>query len=298
MKSEFTEAWDKMMEKLGNWLDTLILGLPNLAIAAVVFAATLLVSKYISRLTLRLLGRSSLQDSMKNLISRLVSVMVILFGLFLVLGILNLSRTLNTILAGAGVAGLAVGLALQGALANTYSGIVLSYVKYVKFGDWIETNGYEGEVVNIDLRSVTLRQPDNNMVYIPNKQVVENAIKNYSTTSQSRVILDCGVAYDSDLEQVRDLVIETIVGCFDEVENGEDIIFLYTEFASSSINFQIRFWIESTSALQVARARTEAMIAIKKAFDREGITIPFPIRTLEFSKPLRIEGPGPAENDS
>lgn len=294
MKSEFAEAWDKMIGKLDSWMNDLIMNLPNLVVAAVVFAGTILLSKYISRLTLRLLGRSSMQDSMKNLISRLVSVIVILFGLFLVLGILNLSRTLNTILAGAGVAGLAVGLALQGALANTYSGIVLSYVKYVKFGDWIETNGYEGEVVNIDLRSVALKQPDNNMVYIPNKLVVENPIKNYSTTSQSRVILECGVSYASDLEKVRDLVIETIVGCFEEVENGEDIIFLYTEFASSSINFQTRFWIQSTSALEVARARTEAMIAIKKAFDREGITIPFPIRTLEFSKPIRIEGPDPA----
>ncbi|MBC2837873.1 mechanosensitive ion channel family protein [Robiginitalea sp. SC105] len=289
MESEFAQAWGKMKEKLLGWVDTLILNLPNFLIALVVFIISVILSKYISRAVDKLLQRSSMQDSMRNLISRLVSIVVILLGLFLVLGILNLSRALNTILAGAGVAGLAVGLALQGALANTYSGIVLSYVKYIKFGDWIHTNGYEGEVVNIDLRSVTLRQPDNNMVYIPNKIVVENPIKNYSTTAQSRVILSCGVGYSSDLEQVRQVVQETIVQTFEEVGSAEDIIFLYTEFGSSSINFETRFWIESTSALQVANSKTRAMIAIKGAFDSEGINIPFPIRTLDFSGPLRVE---------
>jgi small conductance mechanosensitive channel len=211
---------------------------------------------------------------------------VVLLGLFLILGILNLDKTLNTVLAGAGVAGLAVGLALQGALANTYSGIVLSYVKYIKFGDWIETNDYEGEVVDIDLRAVTIKQVDNNLVYIPNKMVVENPIKNYSTTAQSRVILECGVAYDSDLNTVRDLVKKTIADNFDVVENKEDVLFLYREFGDSSINFETRFWIDSTSALEVAKAKTEAMILIKAAFDENGIEIPFPIRTLDMPEKL------------
>ena len=204
------------------------------------------------------------------------------------MGILNLSKALNTVLAGAGVMGLAVGLALQGALANTYSGIVLSYIKHIKFGDWIESNGFEGEVVDLDLRSVTLKQPDNNLVFIPNKLVVENPIKNYSTTAQSRVILECGVGYSSDLESVRNLVKKTILEKFEVVEAKEDIIFLYQEFGDSSINFEVRFWINSTSALEVAKAKTDAMIALKKAFDKNDIEIPFPIRTLNFPEELGV----------
>ncbi len=165
-----------MIEKLESWLDVMVIGLPNFLIAMVVFVIAILLSKYTSSLSMRLLDQSKLQESMKNLIARIVSIVVILFGIFLVLGILNLSKALNTILAGAGVVGLAVGLALQGALANTYSGIVLSYVKYIKFGDWIQSNGYEGEVVDINLRSVSLKQADNNMVYIPNKLVVESPL--------------------------------------------------------------------------------------------------------------------------
>lgn len=287
MIAQFSDAWAKMLDKLQSWLDIMVISLPNFLIALIVFVTSLILSKYISNLSLRLLDRSKLQRSMKNLISRIVSIVVILFGMFLVLGILDLSKTLNTILAGAGVVGLAIGLALQGALANIYSGIVLSYVKFIKFGDWIQSNGYEGEVVDIDLRSVSLKQPDNNMVYIPNKLVVENPIKNFSTTAQSRVILTCGVAYSTDLRFAKKVVQETIADSFDSI-NAEDVLFIYREFGDSSINFETRFWIDSTSALELARAKSIAIIAIKEAFDKNNITIPFPIRTLDFPMPLTI----------
>ncbi|WP_396636836.1 mechanosensitive ion channel family protein [Maribacter sp. R77961] len=289
MTNQFSKAWSKMIEKIDAWFDALIVNLPNIIIAVLVFTISLVVSRYISKLVTKILSNTKLQASMRSLLSKLASIIVVLLGLFLVLGILNLSKALNTILAGAGVVGLAVGLALQGALANTYSGIVLSFIKHIKFGDWVESNGFEGEVVDLDLRSVTLKQPDNNLVYIPNKMVVENPIKNYSTTAQSRVILQCGVGYSSDLEAVRKLVKKTILENFDAVENKEDIIFLYQEFGDSSINFETRFWINSTSALEVAKAKTEAMIAIKKVFDKNNINIPFPIRTLNFPENLKIE---------
>ncbi|MDC6389030.1 mechanosensitive ion channel [Maribacter sp. PR1] len=288
MNEKFSEAWSKMIEKLEDWFDALILNLPNIIIAIVVFGFTVIISRYISKGVARLLEKTKLQASMRSLLSKIASIAIVLLGLFLVLGILNLSKALNTVLAGAGVVGLAVGLALQGALANTYSGIVLSYIKHIKFGDWIESNGFEGEVIDLDLRSVTLKQPDNNLVFLPNKLVVENPIKNYSTTAQSRVILGCGVGYESDLTFVRDLVKKTILKNFESIEQKDDIIFLYEEFGDSSINFETRFWIKSTSALEVAKAKTEAMISVKKAFDENGINIPFPIRTLDFPQQLKI----------
>ncbi|RZT00043.1 mechanosensitive ion channel family protein [Aquimarina brevivitae] len=288
MKEKLVNAWSKMLEKLESWLDNFIVNLPNILIAVVVFIIVIIISKYLSKLIARLLNRTNLQKSMKNLISKMVSIFIILMGLFLILGILNLSKTLNTILTGAGIAGLAVGLALQGALANTYSGIILSYIKKVKFGDWIESNGFEGEIVDIDLRLVTIKQVDNNLVYLPNKMVIENPIKNYSTTSQSRVILGCGVGYESDLRFVKKLVIDTIVSKFDVVEEKEEVLFLWKEFGDSSINFELRFWIDSTSALEVAKAQSEAVMVIKEIFDENDINIPFPIRTLDFPKKFTL----------
>lgn len=259
MKNQFVEAWSKMIEKLLSWIDAIILNIPNIIIAIIVFAIAIIISKYVNRFTIRILDKGKMQQSMKNVIAKLMAVLTILLGLFLILGILDLSKALNTLLAGAGVAGLAVGLALQGAMANTYSGIILSYIKFVKLGDWIESNGFEGEIVNIDLRAVTLKQIDNNLVSIPNKKVVENSIKNFTRTEQSRVILNCGIGYESDLEFVRKLAVETITA-----------------------NFEVRYWINSTSGLEVAKSKTEAIIVLKKAFDENNINIPFPIRTLNI----------------
>lgn len=282
MKNQFLEAWSKMVDKLMSWIDAIIINIPNILIAVIVFITAIFISKYVNKLTLKILNKGKLQKSMKEVIAKLMAIITILLGLFLILGILDLSKTLNTLLAGAGVAGLAVGLALQGAMANTYSGIILSYIKFVKIGDWIESNSFEGEIINIDLRAVTLKQVDNNLVYIPNKQVVENPIKNYSRTQQSRVILNCGVGYESDLEFVKKLAIETITKHFDSVDNKEEVIFLYREFGDSSINFELRYWINSTSGLEVAKSKTEAIILLKKAFDKNNINIPFPIRTLDI----------------
>ncbi len=284
MNDKLINAWNKMYEKLESWLDILVVNLPNILIAIFVFIIALIASKYISKLARRILDRSRLQPSMKNLISKFISIAVVIIGLFLILGILNLDKALNTILAGAGVAGLAVGLALQGALANTYSGIILSYIKHIKFGDWIETNDIEGEVIDIDLRAVTIKQVDNNLVYIPNKLVVDNPIKNYSTTAQSRVILECGVGYESDLRFVEKLTKETIVTNFEAVQKKDDVLFLWRAFGDSSINYELRFWINSTSALEVAKAKSETMMLMKEAYDQNNINIPFPIRTLDFPK--------------
>lgn len=289
MKERLESAWDKMIEQLGSWLDVIVVSLPNIIIALIVFAGSFFLSRYVNSLMLRLFAKSSMQGTVKRVSARLISVTVILAGLFLALGILNLNKVLTSLLAGAGVAGLAIGLALQGTIANTFSGIVLSFVDYIKMGDWVDCSDYSGEVVDIDLRTVTIREKDNNLVSIPNKMVIENPIKNYSVTSKTRVSVSCGVAYDSDLEFVQDLVIKTISEKFESVKNKEEVIFFYTEFDSSSINFETRFWINSTTGLQTSKAKGNAIIAIKKAFDANGITIPFPIRTIDFSNKLDVK---------
>lgn len=286
MKVSFKEAVDKMLTKLESWLDTIVLNIPNIIVAIIVFTLVIIISKYVNKLMKKLLTKTSLQLSMRRVIARFAAIAIIALGLFLVLGILDLGKTLNTILAGAGVLGLAVGLALQSALANTYSGIVLSYIKNIKNGDWIETNDFEGEVIDINFRATTLRQKDNNLVYIPNKLVVENPVKNYSSTPQSRVILECGVAYGSNLRDVKSLTIKTIIDNFEVPETDEDVLFLYRGFGDSSINYEIRFWINSSSGLEVAKAKSEAMMFIKEAYDAAKIEIPFPIRTLNLGNQL------------
>ena len=104
-----------------------------------------------------------------------------------------------------------------------------------------------------------------------------------------RVFLECGVGYESDLEKVEQLTKDVIAKTFDQVEKPEDVEFYYTEFGDSSINYLCRFWIDAESMLEKLRAKTKAIIEIKKAYDKEGINIPFPIRTLQFDNKLSVK---------
>ncbi|MBF8149519.1 mechanosensitive ion channel family protein [Winogradskyella sp. F6397] len=289
MKEQFNKSLENLIDKLIRWFNTIIENIPNFILAILVMIAAYFTAKYISKLVVKLVGKKVEQDSIKKAIARVSAVVVVTLGLFVALGVLNLSKALTSLLAGAGVVGLAIGLALQGTLANTFAGLMLSFRKKIQIGHWVETTGYSGEVIDINLKDFTLKEADNNLVIIPNKTILENPLKNYSLTTRMRVFLECGVGYESDLEKVEQLTKQVIANSFDQVKSADDVEFYYTEFGDSSINYLCRFWIEAESMLAKLRAKTTAIIEIKKAYDKEGINIPFPIRTLEFNNKLNLQ---------
>jgi small conductance mechanosensitive channel len=287
LTGQFAESYDSVIDKVEGWVNSLILNLPNLIVAVVVFILAYVLSGIIRRYLKRLLKGRIEQDSLRNLIATVTSIVIIAAGLFIALSVLKLDTFLKSLLAGAGVAGLAIGLALQSSLSNTFSGIYLSVKDIMNIGDWVETNGYAGTVHEMNLRNTVIKEPDNNLVMIPNRLVVENPFKNYGLTKQIRVILTCGVAYDSDLQFVEDLAKQAISEHFHEDESKE-IEFHWLEFGDSSINFQVRFWIDASVKINILEARSKAIKVIKKAFDQEGIDIPFPIRTLYAPKGFKV----------
>lgn len=288
------ESIKGVWNKLAAWLDSLILNLPNFILALLVFLLFLLAAKYIGKLFDNLLSHKVKHNSIRSITVKIFKVIVVLIGFFIALGLLNLDTILTSVLAGAGVVGLAIGLALQGTLNNTFSGIILSFLPEIQIGDWIENNGYAGTVVEINLRSIIIKEADNNYVIIPNSQVIDAPFKNFSRTPRSRVMVDCGVAYDSDLEFVRDLTLKTIVELFPQY-GIEEVEFMYKEFGDSSINFVVRFWTDVSKNRDILIARSQAIIAIKKVFDQYGINIPFPIRTIDFTNKLSLDKPSSEE---
>lgn len=289
MKNTMSTAFSDLVDKLQGWLSAIIQNIPNLILAIIVMAASYFVARYTRKFVLKLVQKQVDQKSIANIIAKISAVVVVVAGLFLALGILNLSKMLTSLLAGAGVAGLAIGLALQGTLSNTFAGVVISFRKRIQLGNWVETNGYSGEVIDVNLKEFVLKEADNNIVVIPNKMILENPLKNYSLTTRMRVFLECGVGYESDLEEVQQLTKNVIANTFDQVESPDDVEFYYTEFGDSSINYLCRFWIDAESMLEKLRAKTKAIIEIKKAYDKAGINIPFPIRTLEFNNKLSFD---------
>ncbi|MGB3776439.1 MAG: mechanosensitive ion channel family protein [Leeuwenhoekiella sp.] len=274
---------DKLIEKLQGWGEAFILKLPNFIVAIIVFVLFWIIAKYVSKFIRNVLMRGVNQQSIKVMAGKTSFAITVLIGFFLALGIMDLDKVLTSVLAGAGVVGLAIGLALQGTLSNTFSGVLLSFLPQLQLGDWVESNGFAGFVEDINLRSVILKESDNNLVVIPNSNIVDSPFKNYSRTKRSRVFINCGVGYESDLEQVRDLTLKTLSEIFESIDK-EEIEFFYQEFGDSSINFVARFWTDVSKKRDVLVAQNKAIIAIKKAFDANDINIPFPIRTLDFGK--------------
>ena len=270
-----------MLERLGEWLDTAITNLPNMVLAIVVFTIAYWLSQNVRHWVERPLRRFVKQTSIRTLAANIASILVVAFGLFLALGILNLDTVLKSLLAGAGVAGLAVGLALQGTIANTFSGVFLAIKDIINVGDFVETNGYSGKVEEITLRNTKIRETDNNIVIIPNKMVLDNPFKNYGLTRKIRVSVECGVSYDADLDYVQQLAKDSIKDAFPQ-EFGDSVEFHYLSFGDSAINFQVRFWLPAKFKLTTLEARSKAIIALKNTFDQNNIEIPFPMRTLHI----------------
>ncbi|MDO6596735.1 mechanosensitive ion channel family protein [Oceanihabitans sp. 2_MG-2023] len=297
MKAQLETAIKALIEKLQGWFTTAVEMLPNLLLAILVMTVAYFTAKYINKFVTKLVSKKVEQDSISKIIGKIAAVAIVVAGLFLALGILDLGKTLTSLLAGAGVVGLAVGLALQGTLSNTFAGLVLSFKKKIEIGHWVETNGYSGEVIDINLKDFTLKEADNNMVIIPNKTILENPLKNYSLTTRMRVMLECGVGYESDLEKVEKLTKQTIANIFSQVKDPNEVEFYFTEFGGSSINYLCRFWIDADSALEKLKSKSKAIIEIKKAYDKENINIPFPIRTLQFDNKLALQKSGTLQEE-
>lgn len=278
MKDQLSISLSNLYAKLISWFDSIVLNLPNAVLAIFVFFISYYLSKRISRKIVALLKNRVKESSIRNLIGSFVSVAIVCFGIILVLGIFDLDKALNSLIAGAGVTGLAISLALQGTLANTFAGIALSIKDNINIGDYIESNGFSGTVEDISLRDTKIRTSDNNLVIIPNNTISSNPYKNFSLTKDLRLILESGVGYESDLRRVEQTTIDLVNEHFpyrkDETE------FNYLSFGDSAINFQLRFWIKATDKVTLTRVRSDAIIIIKEHFEKEAINIPYPTTTI------------------
>ncbi len=285
MKDKFSiqDSIGKLWDKMDAWLDAIILKLPNIVLAILTMVVFYFIAKGVRNLLKKYLLRHIGQVSIQSIVEKSVFIGVILIGFFTALSVLDLDKVLTSILAGAGVLGLAIGLALQGTLSNTVGGFMLSFMPDIRINDSIKNGDASGIVQEISLRNIVIKTPENYITVIPNSKFVDGAFTNYSLTDRGRIAVNCGVGYESNLQAVEDLTVK-IIGENFEQGNGEGVEFFFTEFGDSSINFMVRFWTDVTGFKQEHAARHKAIKLIKQHFDGNDINIPFPIRTLDFGK--------------
>lgn len=296
---DVTSATKLVETKLFAWVRKFIKLLPNLALAAVIAVLSWLLARLVRKLIANLMGRVTDSRNLNRLVSNCVYLVVLLIGVFGSLSVLHLDKTVTSILAGAGILGLALGFAFQDIAANFLSGVIMAVQRPIRTGELIGTGEHLGVVEHIDLRTTELRNMEGIQVIIPNKEIFQKPLLNYTRNGTRRVDLIVGVSYGDDLENVERVTKEAVKGIGDLVPDKEVELF-YREFGGSSINYVVRFWIEASSNKHYNDMRSRAIKAIKAAYDKEGISIPFPIRTLDFGikggeKLDAMLGRGPSE---
>lgn len=278
---DFSKAYNLVFDKLDSWLKVAISMLPNLVIALITGIIFYVLARLIRKMVDKLLRKVTDNLAIIHLIESIAGIMVASIGLFIMLSILKLNNTVTTLLTGAGIIGLALGFAFQDIAANFISGVILSIRHQFRVSDVIKTNDFYGTVEKLNLRNTLIQTPQGQLVYIPNKMVFESPLINYSQTGLRRIDLEVGVSYGDDLEKVKKVAVEAVKK-IDGLARGKTVELFYGAFGNSSINFTIRFWVPFRLIPDYLKIQSEAIILIKKAFDENDITIPFPIRTLDF----------------
>lgn len=281
MDFQIADAVSILTDKLETWLKQLIELLPNFVLAIVVAMLFFFVAKLVRNLAGKVLGRVSPNQAINNLLVTVIYVAVVAIGILIALRVVALDGAVTSLLAGVGIVGLALGFAFQDIAANFISGIIIAVGQPFRVGDIIKTGDYFGTVTTINLRTTTIRTFQAIEVLVPNKNLLEDAVENYTNTRDRRVDLAVGVSYGDDLERVKQLTLEAVKG-LDCIVRPNDTTLFYTGFGDSSINFSVRFWARSARQPDFLEAQSDAIVAIKKVFDENDITIPFPIRTLDF----------------
>ncbi len=208
-------------------------------------------------------------------------------ALFAVAALRESGFEIGVMLGAAGILTVALGFASQTSASNIISGLFLLTERPFELGNFIEVDGVRGEVVSIDLLSVKLRTLENLYMRIPNETLIKSTLTNFSRFPIRRLDLPVGVAYGEDLKRVNAVLIDVVNGNARCMEEPAPFV-LMQQFGASSIDLQLSFWVRREDVREV---RSEVLFAVKAAFDREDIEIPFPHMSLyagKHSEPIPV----------
>lgn len=277
----YRELITEVTQTLSGWGEAFFSRLPHLVMAALILVLSYFLGKLARRGLASALKRTRLPSSLRGLAERMAQIAVVGIAVLICLGLLDLEKPLTSLLAGAGVVGIAVGFAFQNSTANFIGSVTLALRRPFQIGDLVELGDTMGTVCGIDMRVTKVRTFQGQEVLIPNKEVVENRIKNYSTGSR-RVDVEVGVGYGSDLDQALQVTLEALREVDGQPQGSEPSAYL-TGFGGSSINIVARVWTRTDQQPDNLETRSQMILQIKKAYDQAGLEIPYPIRTLDIS---------------
>ncbi len=264
-----------MQDYIDTFIDNLIRGIPNLLTALAIFVVGVYVARVLSRIVQRVLERRKAPEGVTQLLAELTRVSVIVIG---VITALQRFFDVTAFLAGLGIIGFTVGFALQDVMKNFAAGVILLIQQPFHVGETIGITGFDGTVLEIDLRSTEIKALDGRIVNIPNADILAHPIVNYTRADRRRIELSVGVGYDTDMETARRAALEAIRNVPGIVSEPEPLLG-FSNFGDSALEINAYFWID-TAATNPLAAKDAALSLVRDALDEQGIDIPFPIRTV------------------
>ena len=261
---KFSTIWNTLLEGGAQYL-------PKVLLAAI----TLVVGLWLIRQLLKVLNgvfaSQHFDDSLASFLRNLVGVALKVLVVVSAIGMLGVQT--SSFIAILGATGLAVGLALQGSLANFAGGVLVLIFKPFKVDDYIEiTEGYSGYVKDIQIFSTILQTLDNHTVIVPNAIISNGVVDNYSQAGHKRMDVVFGIGYNDDIDEAKKVLLDIVSDHKNILQEPKPSIFV-GELADSSVNLTARFWMRPRDTFSI---KGDLFESAKKAFDREGIQIPFP----------------------
>ncbi len=248
--------------------------------AVAVLVIGYIVAKLVRKLLRRWLANTTLAVALQRFLTQLAYIGILVFAIIATLARFGIETT--SFVAILGAAGFAIGFALQGALANFAAGVMLLMLRPFKIGDFVESGGVSGTVKDIQLFTSELATPDNVKVMVPNAQIYNGVIRNYSAYETRRIDLAVGIGYGDSIEQA----LETAIGLMsadERILSNPPPEAMVSELADSSVNLTLRMWVDGADYWDVLFDLTRR---VKETFDSHGIEIPFPQQVVHLAKEI------------
>lgn len=266
----------------GGWLvrnQALLLSYAvNIVAALAIIIVGMIVARVVSNTINRVMVARSIDATVADFLCALVRYGIIAFTLIAALGRVGVQTA--SVIAVLGAAGLAIGLALQGSLSNLAAGVLLVTFRPFRAGEYVDLGGIAGSVLNVQNFSTTLRTLDGKIVVVPNGKIIAGNIINFSREPVRRNEFIIGVAYDSDIDKVKQILTD-IITSDERVLKDRDITVRLNELGPSAINFVVRAWSNSSDLQNVY---WDVLERVKREFDAQGISFPYPQMDVNFKR--------------
>lgn len=250
----------------------------NIAMAIIIFVIGRIVVGLVMSMFRRLMAKSKYDEMLINFLESIISAILMLFVIVASLNELGVDTT--SLVAIVGAAGLAIGLSLQDSLKNFAAGVMLLVFKPFTAGNFIEAAGTMGTVQKIGIFHTTMTSVDNKEITIPNGNIYNGNITNYSAKETRRADMTFGIGYDDDLLKAKQ-ILQDMIAADDRILTEPAPLVGVSELGDNSVNFMVRPWVKASDFLTVKLDFTEK---VKLRFDQEGISIPYPQMDVHFYK--------------